>query len=116
MKDKKRIIKAIALVIGGLAVLFFGAFIFGEGIPDLKGSENFQLNSILMLLGFATFGYIFSFWRPKEGGMVMTFAGIIMGLNMFYQGGIGDIRAALIFSLPFLIPGVMLWWVGRRGE
>ncbi|MBN2175296.1 MAG: hypothetical protein JW731_14270 [Bacteroidales bacterium] len=117
MKNSRLIIKAIALILGGLAILFFGMFFCGEGIPDLRGSENFQLKSMLTLMAFSVLGYFFSFWRPKEGGMVMTFAGILMGLNMFYHGGAGDTGAALIYSLPFLIPGVMLWWVGsNRGN
>jgi hypothetical protein len=116
MSKRDLIIKAIALIIGGLAILFFGAFFFGEGIQDIFNVDDPQLKTMLLLMAFAFFGYIFSYFKPKEGGMVMTFAGIIMGLNMFYHGGIGDTNAALIYSLPFLIPGIMLWWVGRREE
>lgn len=114
MSKSKTIAKAIALIIGGFAILFFGAFIFGEGIPDLRNAENFQLKTMLMLMLFAAFGYFFSFWRPREGGFVLAFTGVLLGLNMFYHGGTDDTMAALIFMLPFLIPGVLLLWVGRE--
>ena len=114
MQNRKNIIKWIARILGGLAVVFFGMFVFGEGIPDLKEIENFQLKSMLMLLVFAAFGYFFSWFREKEGGIVMTISGILMGMNMFYHGGAGDTEAALIYALPFLIPGLMFWWVGWK--
>jgi len=114
MKNKKLIVRTIALIIGGLAILFFGMFIFGEGIPDLSNPGNFQLKTMLTLMAFAAFGYFFSFFKPKDGGMVLTFSGVLLGLNMFYHGGVDDMFLALIYSLPFLIPGIMLWWVGSN--
>lgn len=116
MSRSKTIAKILALIIGGLALLFFGAFIFGEGIPDLRDPANFQLKTMLMLMIFAAFGYVFSFWRSKEGGIVLTFTGFLLGMNMFYHGGLKDIIATLIYSLPFLIPGVLLWWTGSHDE
>lgn len=114
MTKSKLIAKAFALIFSGLALLFFGAFIFGEGVPDLRDSDNAQLKTMLMLMVFAAFGYAFSFWRPKEGGIVLTFSGFLLGMNMFYHGGTKDTVAALIYSLPFFIPGVLLWWVGSE--
>ncbi|MEZ5084261.1 MAG: hypothetical protein R2750_12575 [Bacteroidales bacterium] len=114
MSKTKTITKAIALIIGGLAILFFGMFIIGEGIPDLRKIDDPQLKTMLLLMAFAAFGYFFSFWKPKEGGIVLTFSGFLLGMNMFYHGGTKDTVAALIYSLPFFIPGVLLWWVGHE--
>ncbi len=113
MSDNKRIVKVVALIIGGLALLFFGAFIFGEGLPDFKEIEDPQLKTMLLLMAFAAFGYFFSFFKPKEGGMVLTFAGLVLGLNMLYHDGGDDFIPSLIYGLPFLIPGVLLWWIGK---
>ncbi|MCD4683454.1 MAG: hypothetical protein K8R86_09250 [Bacteroidales bacterium] len=110
---KRQIIKVIALIIGGLALLFFGMFIFAEGIPDIWNIEDGRLKAMLLLMAFAAFGYFFSFFKPKDGGMVLTFSGVLLGLNMFYHGGVHDIVPALIYSLPLLISGLMLWWVGK---
>lgn len=112
MKDIKFYVNWLARVLGGLAVAFFGIFVLGEGIPDLRDVQDFQLRSMLLLLAFSSFAYFFAWFKPKEGGIAMAIAGAVMGLNMFYHGGIGDIIAALIYSLPFLIPGLIFWWVG----
>jgi Na+/glutamate symporter len=112
MKAIRQYILWLARILGGLAVAFFGIFVLGEGIADLQDARDFQLRSMLLLLAFASFAYFFSLWKPKEGGIAMAIAGAVMGLNMFYHGGIGDVEAALIYALPFLVPGVMFWWSG----
>lgn len=112
MTGTKRYLNWLARIIGGLAVAFFGIFVLGEGIPDLREIEDFQLRSMLLLLAFASFAYFFAFFRPKEGGVAMSIAGAVMGLDMFYHGGLGDTTAALVYSLPFLVPGLIFWWVG----
>lgn len=114
MEKIVKVIKWIALIIGGIALLFFGMFIFAEGIPDIWNIEDGRLKAMLLLMAFAAFGYFFSFFKPKEGGMVLTFSGLLLGLNMFYFGGTDDTIPALIYALPFLIPGIMLWWVGSN--
>jgi hypothetical protein len=102
----------LARILGGVSVLFFGAFFVGEGVPRWKDIEGFQLKSMLLLLAFSAFAYFFAWFRPKEGGIALTLAGFIMGMNMFYHGGVGDTVAALIYGLPFLVTGVLFWRVG----
>ncbi len=106
--------KWIARFIAGLAIVFFAMFIFGEGLPKWNEIDDPQLKSMLMLLAFATTGYVFAWFREKEGGIVLTISGVLLGMNMFYHGGADDTVAALIFMLPFLIPGLLFWWVGRK--
>jgi hypothetical protein len=117
MKNTKQlVILWLARIIGGLAVVFFGAFIIGEGLPDMQDGIPSELRSTLILLGFAVLGYLFAWFREKEGGLTLTIAGVILGLNMFYMGGTKDTWTVLIFSLPFLVPGVMFWWIGLEKE
>jgi len=114
MKNKRQVVRIIALILGGLALLFFSAFIFAERLPDIWNIEDPQLKTMLLLMAFAAFGYFFSFFKSKEGGMVLTFSGVLLGLNMFYHGGTGDTKAALIYSMPFLVTGLLLWWIGTE--
>jgi len=57
-------------------------------------------------------------WNGSSGNNYGTdiygFSGSLLGLNMFYYGGTDDAVPAMIFALPFLIPGIMLWWVGSN--
>ena len=83
-------------------------------MPGLEGSENGQLRNILLLIAFASLGYIFAWFREKEEGIVIMTAGLIMGANMFYSGGTKDFLAFLIYSLPFVVPGVLFYLVGKK--
>lgn len=114
MNKRVNIIKWLARKIGGLAVIFFLYVLVSIG--DSQHSEEFSLpyNSMMLLLGFAALGYLFAWFREKEGGIVMIVAACIMGLYMFYSGGSADKWSITMYTLPFLIPGLMFWWVGRK--
>jgi hypothetical protein len=110
----KQILKWTARILGGVAILFFLSFMIGEGVPDLMKSDNGQLRSIMLLLAFATIGYIFALFREKEGGVFMMVAGFLLGADMFYYGGTKDIIAVLVYSLPFIVPGILFFFVGKK--
>ena len=114
MNKRVNIIKWLARLLGGMAVIFFLYVIIS--IAGSQNSEEFSLpyNSMMLLLGFAALGYLFSWFREKEGGIVMIVAGCIMGLYMFYNGSSADKLSITMYTLPFLIPGLLFWWVGRK--
>jgi hypothetical protein len=116
MKNQITVYKWLARIIGGLAVLFFGSFFIGEGIPDLIKGGDGHLQSMMLLMGFALLGYIFAWFREKEGGYVLVFSGVIMGLTMFYDGGLKDISMTLIYSVPFIVSGLLFLRAGKSSE
>jgi hypothetical protein len=116
MTNKITVYKWIARIIGGLAVIFFGTFFIGEGIPDLIKGADGHLQSMMFLMVFASLGYLFAWFREKEGGFVMAFSGIIMGLTMFYSGGNKDILMVLIYSVPFIVSGLLFVISNKRTE
>jgi len=107
-------IKWLARILGGLAVIFFLYIMVSMGFSE--DSEQFTLpfNSMMLLLGFAALGYLFAWYREKEGGIVMIVAACIMGMYMFYNGGSADTWSFTMYTLPFLIPGLLFWWVGNQ--
>lgn len=106
-------LKLIALIIAGIALLFFGALILGEGILNLKEIDDSQLKTMLLLILFALAGYIFAWFREKEGGLVLLISGILLGMNLvFYTAD--DWIPGLVYALPFMISGVMLLFVNRK--
>ncbi len=106
----------LARLTGGLALIFFLVFYLGDSIYDLTHGIPPELRSVLLLLLFATFAYIFAWFREKEGGITLSIAGAILGLNIFYKGGMNDLYTALVYSLPLLIPGLMFWYVGDNED
>ncbi len=108
-----KIIKWIARITGFLSVVFFLVFMIGEGIPDLSDEQNGQLVTMISLLGIAVLGYIFAWFREKEGGIILIFISVIMGLYLLYSSE-NNVLAAIIYCLPFLIPGVLFLVYGYK--
>lgn len=108
------VLKWLARILGGVAVIYFLYVLVSIG--GLQHSEEFSVpyNSMMLLLGFAALGYLFAWFREKEGGIIMSVAGVIMGMYMFYQGGSADNWSVVMYTLPFLIPGLLFWWIGRK--
>jgi len=104
----------LARILGGLAVIFFGIFVIGEGAYDLRDSQDFRFRSMLLLLAFTSVAYVFAWWKPREGGVAMSIAAVIMGLDLFYFGGTKVISGVLIYALPFLVPGLIFWYAGKE--
>lgn len=105
-----------ARIIGGLAIMFFLYILID--VMRSQDADEFALpiRSMMLLLGFATLGYFFAWYREKEGGIVMVIAGFIMGMYMYYNGGSADVWSFAFYSLPFLVPGLLFWWVGNQQE
>lgn len=97
----------LAMFLGFLSSAFFMLFLIGEGITDLINGAVEVIPIMLMIL-FTVFGFFLAFKRPKQGGMIMTAGGFIMVIYLFVMGGSNAWYAALIYGLPFIIPGLML--------
>jgi len=113
MINKKKIFIWLARILGGIAVLFFGILFIGEGTPDLIAGDNGLLRSMMILMAFAFLGYIFAWFREKEGGWILTISGFLTGLYIFYNSGMKDILSVLVFSVPFLISGLLFVYAGK---
>ena len=114
MSKYKTLILWKARILGALAIMFFlYVLISVKASPD-TGEFNMPFNSMMLLLGFATLGYIFAWYREKEGGIIMIVAGCIMGMYMYYNGGSSDTWSFTMYTLPFLVPGLLFWWVGEK--
>ena len=114
MNKYKTLILWKARILGALAIMFFlYVLISVKASPD-TGEFNMPFNSMMLLLGFATLGYIFAWYREKEGGIIMIVAGCIMGMYMYYNGGSDDTWSFTMYTLPFLVPGLLFWWIGEK--
>ncbi len=113
MSKYKTLILWKARIIGGLAIMFFLYVLISVKAEGDSSDFTLPFNSMMLLLGFATLGYIFAWSREKEGGIIMVVAGCIMGMYMYYNGGSADLWSFTIYTLPFVLPGLMFWWVGN---
>lgn len=95
--------KTVAHVLGGGAMLFFGAYAVTRGIPELLDGHEQQLNVIVWLAG-ASGGLVLAYWWQQAGGGLAMAGAFLLGATVH---GLAGPRLALLFALPFFVPGAM---------
>lgn len=109
------LLRWIARITGALALLYYLLLIarqHGAFVHDLFG----EMRNISILLLFGAAGYLFAWFREKEGGAVMLISGILMGLYFFYRTGPLHSLFALFQGLPFMVPGFIFYYLGQFRE
>lgn len=102
-----KVFRIIALALGFLPSAFFLIFLIGAGITELLDGKLMVL-PILLLMLLTVSGYILAWKRPRGGGIIMSLGGLMMGIYLLIAGGISDLTLASVYSLPFIVPGIML--------
>lgn len=108
-----RILHYIALILGFQASAFFLFFLISDGVIDLFDGK-YSVIPILIMMIFTVIGYIWAITKPKLGSLIMISGGVVMALYLIMLGGIVGIKMALIYGLPFIIPGLIFYFVGRK--
>jgi hypothetical protein len=110
-------------VLGFVASAFFVFSLGGTIISDLfaRGVAHgvgglLGTGLTLALVCTAISGYIISWSAERAGALLMVLAGSAQGMLVLTLGGAAFLRPALFYSLPFVIPGLLLAvsWVLRR--
>lgn len=94
-----------------LIFAFFASFFIGEGILSGEIKEaGIPIELMIIVVSFLVmfFGFIVSFKNPKLGGLIILLGGLFNAAYMIIRGGIGDLDAAGIFGLPFIIIGIII--------
>lgn len=107
MDKRPKFLRWLARLIGGVSILAFIVISFSGGLEDFMNSYSGHRNSMAFLMGFAILGYVFAWFREREGGLILIISGIIIGLNMFYSGGMKEISLAIAYPLPALVCGAL---------
>lgn len=107
-----KILHYIALILGFQASAFFLFFLISDGVGDLIDGK-FSVIPILIMMIFTIIGYVWAFSKPKLGSVIMISGGVVMALYLIFLGGVVGIKMALIYGLPFIIPGLIFYFVGN---
>jgi hypothetical protein len=98
--------KLLAQAAGLLVCGFFMLFIVGEGIPDIIKGNGEELIPFLPLVLLPIAGYIITWVKEWQGAAVMVAGAIILLVYFLIKG---EIKAALIYSIPFLISAALFF-------
>lgn len=113
MTHVSRILHYLALILGFQVSLFFTLFLIAEGGAGLIDGKTAVL-PILILMIISVGGYILALSNPQKGGMVMIAGGLLMMAYLLIIGGIGEYKMSLIYGMPFIFPGLVLFFNRRK--
>jgi len=111
--NASRILHYIALILGFQASAFFLFFLISDGVVDLFDGK-YSVIPILIMMIFTVIGYVWAITKPKLGSLIMISGGVVMALYLIMLGGTVGIKMALIYGLPFIIPGLIFYFVGDK--
>jgi hypothetical protein len=100
------ILRWLARIIGLLASAFFLMFAIGEAAPL----------PLLILIALASLGVIIALRWERIGGTVATIVAIALGLYVFQSLERAPTTVVLVYSLPFLVAGILFLICARQSE
>lgn len=108
-----KILHYIALILGFQASAFFLFFLISDGVGDLIDGK-LSVIPILIMMIFTVIGYFWALSKPRQGSLIMISGGAVMAIYLIFLGGIVGIKMAMIYGLPFIIPGLIFYFVAKR--
>jgi len=96
--------KLLAQSFGLLVCGFIVLFIIGEGMPDIVKGNGDGLIPFLPLVLLPVAGYIVTWVKEWQGAAIMITGAIILLVYFMVKG---DVRMALIYSIPFIVAGIL---------
>lgn len=107
--NASKLLHYTALILGFQTSVFFTLFLIGEGGADLLEGK-FSVLPIMLMMILSVMGFIWAISKPMKGGLVMIIGGFIMAAYLIILGGFGEFKMALIYGLPFIIPGMIFYF------
>lgn len=109
-----KVSRFVALILGLLVSVFYTFYLIFQAVADVAEGKTAVIPLLLLMIA-SVAGYIWAVTAPLKGAMLMIAGGLAMAIYLLFMGGIGEIGMALIFGMPFIIPG-LLFYVFARGK
>ena len=113
MTTASKILHYLALILGFQVSLFFTIFLIAEGGAGLLEGKTAVL-PILILMIISVGGYVLALSNPNKGGIVMIAGGVLMMVYLMIISGIGEYKMSLIYGLPFIVLGLIIYFNRRK--
>lgn len=119
MKSNKmnagKILHYVALILGFQASAFFLFFLIAVGGGSVIEGKTSVL-PLLILMVVSVGGFIWAVSKRGPGPIIMVSGGLIMAVYLLIIGGIGEYKMALIYGLPFIVPGLILYFTSNKNQ
>ncbi len=118
--DKYRSFRWYGRLLGFLGMVFFISFLLGEGFEAYKNAHaSFDVLFVLTILSFSFFANVVAWFIEIVGGGLLLLSGLAMGLYVGFSEVFTGFGNALLFSLPFIIPGIFFiiaWDIKQKAK
>lgn len=115
--DELRLVSKAVGFLALLTGLLYLRVLAGEGIPAVGiggiTEGGFPLFALLLL---ASAGLLLGWWRERAGGLVAVLSALLLAGMVYISAGRNQLLAALVYSSPFLVGGILFlacWWRER---
>jgi hypothetical protein len=96
-------LKWFARISGLVVSVFFGAFFIGGGGWDMFNGTEGNVRSFIFFCIPAITGFIYAWFKPYIGGLIMILGALLLGSYFVYYG---DFNMSMIFGVPALLIGL----------
>ena len=107
-------LRTFARIIGIAGILIYLIFLFVSIFPQVLDEAHPNTTADASLLGFLLLGYLFAWFREKEGGIMLMFLSVILGLSYFYQDPSTNLMITLLVCIPLLASGLLFYLYHRK--
>ena len=66
---------------------------------------------LLLIMLLSIVGFVLELAKSRAGALLMVAGGFFMLVYLVILGGMGEIKMSLIFGLPFLLPGLIFYFL-----
>jgi len=118
--DTYRSFRWYGRLLGFLGMVFFISFLLGDGFEAYKNAQaSFDVLFVLTITSFAFFAYIVGWLIEIVGGGLLVLSGLAMGLYIGFSDVFTGFGNAMLFSLPFIVPGIFFiiaWDIKQKAK
>ncbi len=107
-------LRTYARIAGIAGILAFLVHLFVIVFPALLDKENVNATADTSMLGFLILGFIFAWFMENEGGIMLMFITVILGMSFYYQDPHQNLLVSLIVCVPLFLSGFLFYTYYRK--
>ena len=109
MTKQNTLLRTFARIAGITGILIYLIYLFVSVFPQLLNEAHPNTTADASLLGFLLLGYLFAWFRENEGGIMLMFLAVILGLSYYYQDPSTNLMITLLVCIPLLASGLLFY-------
>lgn len=107
-------LKTYARLSGIAGLLVYFIYLIVKILPELlESTENARITNDISLLGFLALGYLFAWFKENEGGIMLMFITLIVGLSYYYKQTPLHTGVIIAVCAPLFVSGFLFYLYHR---